>query len=1486
MTISKSSQIKTIGVYMPATKAILKNRALVDLSHPQNIHKHNTLLFNHEGKIDVFLFDIIDQKLSHRDPNGTSHIEEVDLNELNNAVILYNIAQREGKVIGNDDFKGGEVIRAIEKYLSPRIINKEEVAEEIYKSWIALQKKEQFIANVSEGRVRVLESKAVRSLLPPLKAIPNFEAFMQGLINCYIDTTANENNIQARTLIQTLQLFLSTKAGLPFHQNNTPAEMLIKRDQILNLIQDHKASPNKAASNEKLKALQDAIIKETGEWLTTVKALVENDIANIVEDFSEQKPSLKSALDNLLDGKEDFSADHEITKALLIIKGYLIADEKSKFYESAVQRDMANKRPSLDLFRIGIRLAIRRAAKEHQIELKPEPALENVNSGQPVPAAASQNLQPIPSVQLVPQSNEIRKYSNELHKQIKKLYENLKIRGTATVTHFDYTDDNCAEIRDVLPKHGAPQKDEGPGYRMVIEYAESGDAKKNVLACYYPASDYQTIQKLLESVNLDYVGLQLNHSHISGLHEHHFNALPAENKLSFYIKNSSGQYVEQEVTLSDVWNSNTFRFDNEKFQELQNQKRKAMGLSSITIEKQYEVFQFLGIRPSDIVSVVLPEASKPISDYREILHRELKKLYAKQVNYGNTAEIVHVGYVNDNCSDLSFFVEGNFKKPTTNDGAGYQMVYKYFNNDKKSYQYAGCYYPQSEYPTIPKLLESINVDYTSFQMHRGRLNSEYDIFITDFNVTQNTLEFYYRDATGRYHNQPARIALDEVWDKKNCILNLEKFRSLQDRKRSDIGVNCFYGPSKWDKFLSFHHIEAPVVLGITNYTHDDLVKTLNANLSATRLNVDNSNIFVHGLLTLARIDCGLVEYCKFAPMNDYPADFIVELKMQTGDVNQFKEALNKLFGENAVVTHNTYLNGGAVFRMSYAVMIEKILPLWKDAIAKLLASKSTLKAYEYLLDQKKSRSTVDIFREYERVGQRYKLDIFKSHFILATLLRVASITTTTIERAAILEGDKARVSGAVTIDIFLDLPLQEVKQFIAALNKLEPTAAAELISENTACLNKPGMYRQISIDRQAFDGPLLSKVQDKLRTLRETDPDFIISYQKQSGTYEIPVKYLIDTVKHRVLINYETDKTHRSMVYDSFRVDSLESEELVDKFEFTDCHFDTLREQAGPKGYTFHLYNEETRRYIGQHDPEFNQYYSELIKKPYTDVKLVRYSVLKKQYMPVNHLVENAISGKIPQLLRDTGGNGSEMCFKDEGQTCSYVCTLASTESLTLSKHAKLFLVQPAIVPRILMYTRSFNYNFEDISFDQLRTILGEKLGEFMGHFQDYTRARLIPGILKAFDQFKRNQSLKPAQNPPTPAVDTSTRNYSDVHSSQFWSKRAAANERLTDQEIEIAHSFIQSKLTDCGMRDSLLINEDGHFRLMINVTQRSLFETHRDKLKSIGLSAEVSSGDDYGDSIIIINSIFELMQKLEISLDDVRQAALVRVPRLGLDQK
>lgn len=154
---------------------------------------------------------------------------------------------------------------------------------------------------------------------------------------------------------------------------------------------------------------------------------------------------------------------------------------------------------------------------------------------------------------------------------------------------------------------------------------------------------------------------------------------------------------------------------------------------------------------------------------------------------------------------------------------------------------------------------------------------------------------------------------------------------------------------------------------------------------------------------------------------------------------------------------------------------------------------------------------------------------------------------------------------------------------------------------------------------------------------------------------------------------------------------------------------------------------------------------------------------------------------------------------------------------------------------------------------------------------------------MRAFDQFKRNQSLKPAQNPPTPAVDTSKRNLPDVPTSQFWSKQAAANERLSDQEIEIAHSFIQSKLTDRGIRDSLLINEAPHIRLLINVTQRSEFETHRDKLKSIGLSAEVSFGDDYGDSIIIKNSVYELMQKLEISLDDVRQtaSALARAPRL-----
>ena len=56
------------------------------------------------------------------------------------------------------------------------------------------------------------------------------------------------------------------------------------------------------------------------------------------------------------------------------------------------------------------------------------------------------------------------------------------------------------------------------------------------------------------------------------------------------------------------------------------------------------------------------------------------------------------------------------------------------------------------------------------------------------------------------------------------------------------------------------------------------------------------------------------------------------------------------------------------------------------------------------------------------------------------------------------------MSGNVCVDIYLDLPLDKVKQFINNLNKLVPSASVELISENITYKDKPGNYRQISID--------------------------------------------------------------------------------------------------------------------------------------------------------------------------------------------------------------------------------------------------------------------------------------------------------------------------------------------------------------------------------------------------------------------------------------
>lgn len=355
------------------TTQLVAGKKPVDVSVAKDVNprKAEILMFDSTGKINLFIFDAIELEVNHADPQhegAKSYQETIDVNAINNAIILHVIAQREGKVIGSANFSEINIIEVIKKYLSTDIVNREDTAIEIYVSYYSLATKRKFIRNVSASRALVADAKYNEELLS-LTAIPNFDEFIRGLINSYLCTVANGQNIQTWSVTQCLGLFFSTKSGLPLNQND-----IQKLSIVVNIIEQYISSLDKASKDvASLTNLQVLLIQENGQWLTTLKELIQLEIDTIHEYLAINKIDLLAdAVKNLLAGRFDsYSNDAEIKDVLLEVKSYLQADTNSLIYRKAVQCCVKNNNPSpsLQLFRLGLRWALRKAVNKKDIQV-------------------------------------------------------------------------------------------------------------------------------------------------------------------------------------------------------------------------------------------------------------------------------------------------------------------------------------------------------------------------------------------------------------------------------------------------------------------------------------------------------------------------------------------------------------------------------------------------------------------------------------------------------------------------------------------------------------------------------------------------------------------------------------------------------------------------------------------------------------------------------------------------------------------------------------------------------------------------------------------------------------------------------------------------------------------------------------------------------------------------------------------------------------
>lgn len=523
---------------MPQSNALLSFGQPVDLRpNPADLKdkkeapQNKTLMFDSTGKINVFITGDVDQKIKHTDPQsegGNTYLEQINSNEITNAIILHVIAEREGKVIGSRDFNYEAVFEAIKKHISPSIANPDDVAREIYNSWHSLSSKGGLIRNVTEGRVTVETSRPRGVALPSLSDIPSFEGFLRGLMNAYLDTNLNDVNIELWSIKQSMELFLSTRAGLASNQNSGERAL-----QAAYMIEQHKNSPANAKpeNSARLNKLQAELLKETGEWLTSLKSYFELEIKNIFEDLSPGKrEAFKDALNNLLAGNlNNYSNDDEIKEALNGVKEYLNCGIDDLKYISMVQRDQKNHKPlpSLELFRAGIRFSIRRAASEQGIQLNPDPT----------------------------------HYLEENWLLIKNYIEaflagpGADLRGR--LVQFDYVSVNCGDLR-VFGKRVIP--DQGPGCRSYIQYGSDQLADlqnpSNNVVCYYPVKDCKTAEETIDNINTDLAYRQIR----PFIPKDYFVLDYNITKNFIKIKHRPTQQV-YEMALDTMWNVNKLTFN-------------------------------------------------------------------------------------------------------------------------------------------------------------------------------------------------------------------------------------------------------------------------------------------------------------------------------------------------------------------------------------------------------------------------------------------------------------------------------------------------------------------------------------------------------------------------------------------------------------------------------------------------------------------------------------------------------------------------------------------------------------------------------------------------------------------------------------------------------------------------------------------------------------------------------------------------------------
>lgn len=261
------------------------------------------LAFNHEGKIDLYLFDNTDEEVARL---GLDKSQQIPLPLLAGANILFSIARKlrlsPGETLSHDE----EILKTLKARISDNIINKDDVVAEIIDCWNKV---------VNHPLSKNYENLKGSNEPTRLGFHGAYKPMIHDYIAKYLATLTRYDSIQTWLFLQANEIIRSTLKRRPFSTNP-----YIKMDNLIATTEECKKDiPD---STQVIDAIKIRLEREQGRWFASMIGLIGFEIETIFEEESlkAKYPQLKLAFKKILAGEYNrVSHDAEIMRHLELI---------------------------------------------------------------------------------------------------------------------------------------------------------------------------------------------------------------------------------------------------------------------------------------------------------------------------------------------------------------------------------------------------------------------------------------------------------------------------------------------------------------------------------------------------------------------------------------------------------------------------------------------------------------------------------------------------------------------------------------------------------------------------------------------------------------------------------------------------------------------------------------------------------------------------------------------------------------------------------------------------------------------------------------------------------------------------------------------------------------------------------------------------------------------------------------------------------------